>query len=136
MRINKIAEHYNNKKIAFKSIRTDKNTVGVLQNGTNPIGENQKLNILTSLNNLANSPERQNIEFLLGVADNIVYGQNGNSKFKDALDEDSQTPSLRENTDWSKLLEETISKAIKNSDGEDFSDLEAEASRILVQKKN
>ena len=136
MRINRAGEHYNNLKYAFKSVRTDKNTVKALQEGTKPIGENQKINILTSLNNLANSPDRPNIEFLLGVADNLVYGQNGLSKFKDAIDEDGRTPSSRENTDWSKILESTILQAINNADeNEDVQDLYSQFVKLFSTKK-
>ena len=136
MRINSAGEHYTNLKYSFKSVRTDKNAVGTLKNGTKPIGENQRLNILSSINNLAGSAQRPNIEFLLGVADNLVYGQNGQSKFKEAIDEDGRTPSNRENTDWSKILEETIQQAINSVDeNEDVSDLQLEYERIFGTKK-
>ena len=136
MRINRAGEHYSSLKYSFKSVRTDKNAVNTLKNGTKPIGENQRLNILSSINNLANNPDRPNIEFLLGVADNLVYGQNGQSKFRDAIDEDGQTPANRENTDWSKILEDTILQAINVADEtEDVSDLHAEYERVFGTKK-
>ena len=135
MRINKAGISFDNRRVSFKSLRTDKNTVGILQNGTKPIGENQKLNILSSLNNLANAPDRTNIEFLLGVAQNLNYGQSGNSEFRAELDERLETPSLRENTDWSVLLEETIMQALENSNEDDVSDLKAEFERIYSTKK-
>ena len=136
MRINRAGEHYSNLKYSFKSVRTDKNAVDTLKSGTKPIGENQRLNILSSINNLANNPDRPNIEFLLGVADNLVYGQSGQSKFRDAIDEDGTTPSNRENTDWSKILEATILQAINSADeNEDVSDLHSEYERIFGTKK-
>jgi hypothetical protein len=135
MRINKAGISFDNRRIAFKSLRTDKNNVGILQNGTKPIGENQKLNILSSLNNLANTSDRANIEFLLGVAQNLNYGQSGNSEFKLELDDRNETPSERENTDWSLLLEETIMQALSNAKEEDVSDLRAEFEKIYSTKK-
>lgn len=131
MRINSIGAN----KFAFKSLRTDKNTVSQLKTGEKPIIENNKLNILTALNSIGNQPDRQNIEFLLDVADNLAYGQGGeNSQFKTALDEDGFSPSDRENTDWSKKLKDTISLALAKTK-DDVSDLNAEYERIFAPSK-
>lgn len=135
MRINSINGSVQKYKLGFKSVRTDKNEVGFLQHGVKPIGENQRINILNALNNLANEPEKANIEFLLGVADNLAYGQKGNSKFKDTLDETSIASDDRENTNWSKILENTILKAINNNKTDDLSDVQAEYTRIFAEKK-
>ncbi len=135
MRINRAGISFDNRRIAFKSLRTDKNTVDTLRNGSKPISENQKLNILASLNNLANTQDRTNIEFLLGVAQNLNYGQNGDSEFRTELDERGETPSLRENVDWSKALEETIALALANIGDEDVSDLQTEFEKIYSTKK-
>ena len=135
MRINKAGISFDNRRLAFKSLRTDKNNVGTLQNGTKPIGENQRLNILASLNNMANTPDRKSIEFLLGVAENLNYGQGGNSQFREELDERSETPSLRENTDWSKVLQDTIMQALANTTEEDVSDLQTKFEHLYSSKK-
>ncbi len=135
MRINRAGISFDNRRVTFKSARTDKNNVETLQKGTKPIGENQKLNILASLNNMANSPDRNSIEFLLGVAENLNYGQGGNSQFRDELDERSETPSLRENTDWAKALQDTIMQALQNTKDEDVSDLQAKFERVYSSKK-
>ena len=135
MRINRAGISFDNRRLAFKSVRTDKNNVETLQKGTKPIGENQKLNILASLNNMANTPDRKSIEFLLGVAENLNYGQGGNSQFRDELDERSDTPSLRENTDWSKALQDTIMLALQNTEDEDVSDLQTKFERVYSTKK-
>lgn len=108
---------------SFKSLRTDKNNVATLKNGSNPILENKKENILTSLACIANNPNRANIEFLLDVAQNLNYGQNGNSEFRDIIDETTEAPIERENTDWQLVIGETIKQALSQSP-EDVSDLE------------
>lgn len=121
MRINSI----NANKFAFKSLRTDKNTIAQLKKGEKPIIENNKTNILTALNRLGNDPKRENIEFLLDIADNLAYGQGGDdSKFKSVLDDDGFSPSDRENIDWSKALKDTIylSLGISRDNVEDLSD--------------
>jgi len=135
MRINNIDASTRKFSLAFKSIRTDKAQVAVLQNGTKPIGENQKMNILASINNLASSQDKANIEFLLGVADNLVYGQKGNSEFKEALDKSGQTPTERENTDWSKILETTILSAINGVKSDDVADLQEQFASVFADKK-
>ncbi len=135
MRINKAGISFDNRKFGFKSLRTDKNTVDTLRKGTKPISENQKLNIFTSLNNLASTQDRANIEFLLEVAQNLNYGQSGDSAFRTELDERGETPTSRENVDWSKALQETIALALANNTGDDVSDLQAEFEKIYSTKK-
>ena len=119
----------------FKSLRTDKKTVSFLENGKLPILENNKINIYGALAGLAKDPTRDNIEFLLSVADNLSYGQNGQSEFKRILDEEAVTPSERENTNWSKLLEDTLQRALNNYTGEDAGDLQYEFYKIFSQEK-
>ena len=122
-------------KLGFKSIRTDKKTVEQLKTGEKPIIENNRQNIYAALNNLSSKSDRASIEFLLDVADNLAYGQGGReSEFKSFLDTEGLTPSQRENTDWSQILDDTIKKAISSS-SEDVSDLEAEYKRIFSTKK-
>ena len=66
------------------------------------------------MNNLALNAEKPSIEFLLDVADNLAYGQNGQSEFASIIDEDTLATTERENTDWQAILEDTIKKALKN----------------------
>ena len=120
--------------ITFKSLRTDKNQVATLKNGNLPIIENKKENILNALNNMALNAERTSIEFLLDVAKNLEYGQNGNSEFKDMIDESTEVTSPRENTDWAQILSDTIKSALNNSN-EDVSDLEEEYKKLFTTKK-
>lgn len=135
MKINAAGMNANAFKLGFKSIRTDKKTVEQLKTGEKPIIENNKQNIYAALNNLSSKSDRASIEFLLDVADNLAYGQGGReSEFKSFLDEEGLTPSQRENTDWSQVLEDTIKKAIFSSE-EDVSDLESEYKRIFSTKK-
>ena len=132
MRINKVEAS----RITFKSIRTDKNTVGQLKLGEKTIIENNKQNIYTALNNLASRPDRANIEFLLDVADNLAYGQGGDdSAFKTALDLDGFSPSERENTNWTKTLQNTIAMALASSE-DDVADLFSEFERIFSPEKD
>ena len=65
MKINSVNKVYNP---LFGSLRTDKNNVAMLKNGSMPILDNKKENILASLNKMADNPERTNIEFLLDIA--------------------------------------------------------------------
>ena len=125
----------NDKHVGFKSIRTDKHTIEKLKNGTTPISENNRINIYTALNNLSTDSTRSNIEFLLGIAENLNYGQNGNSEFKKILDEDGITPSDRENIHWDEILKDTINKAIGNSK-ETTEDLQAQADKIFSTEKS
>ena len=118
----------------FGSLRTDKNDIGLLKDGNMPILDNKKENILAALSRMADNPERKSIEFLLDVAQNLVYGQNGNSEFKDIIDETTDYTKERENTDWSGLLQDTIQKALSNSE-EDVSDLEAISQKIFNTKQ-
>ena len=131
MRINKVGTN----NFTFKSVRTDRNTVKQLKLGEKPIIENNKQNIYTALGNLAANPDRANIEFLLDIADNLQYGQGGqDSAFQSALDEDGFSPSLRENTDWSKALKDTISLAFASS-SDDVEDLKAKFDEIFSSSK-
>lgn len=132
MKINRI----NACKVAFKSVRTDRNTVSQLKLGEKPIIDNNKQNIFTALGNLASRPDRANIEFLLDVADNIAYGQGGkNSAFETALNEDGFSHASRENTDWNQLLKTVISIALENSE-DDVEGLKAEFDRIFAPSKD
>ena len=103
-------------KLAFKSLRTDKNRVAQLKTGEKPLIENNKINIFTAINSLSAQPDRTNIEFLLDIADNLTYGQGGeDSEFKAVLDEDGFSPAERENTDWQKALKDAISLSLAKS---------------------
>ncbi len=117
----------------FKSERTDKNTVLQLKSGENPISENNKINIQTALINLSAVPKRENIEFLLDIADNLTFGEFGNAKFKSELDKDGITPQNRENTDWNKLLKDTIERAISLSK-DSTDELEIEFKKTFAPK--
>lgn len=134
MRINNISRGKSSYRLGFKSLRTDKNTAVQLKKGEKPLIENNKQNIYAALNNLSAKPERENISFLLDIADNLAYGQDGESEFKHALDMDGLTPAERENTDWSELLADTIQKALKGSD-ENVEDLQSEYDRIFGGEK-
>lgn len=134
MRINEVK--FKNRNIAvFKSIRQDKHTVAQLVKGEIPLIDNNKKNIYTALNNISAEPNRDNIEFLLHVAENLAYGQGRNSKFKDILDKDAITPQNRENTDWELLLQDTISKIISGYKGDDVSDIIDDYQTIFGDKR-
>ncbi len=121
-------------KVNFKSIRTDKNTIGYLIQDNKPILANKKSNIISALNNLQSSPTGSNIQFILNIADKIKYGQGGNSEFKRILDDDSITEGGRENTDWISLLADTAEKMILGST-ENTIELEEEAKRVFNTEK-
>lgn len=133
MKINSLNSHFQ-PSIRFSSLRTDKTQIEELKKGEKPILDNKKENILTALNNMTVNPERKSVEFLLDVAKNLQYGQNGNSEFKDIIDDTTDIKTERENTDWSKILSETISKVLSSSTG-DVSDLEAEYQEIFNTKQ-
>ena len=79
MRITKISQIPCN--YSFKGIRKDINTVKELKNGTSPIGENQKLNIYTALQNIAKNPTETSVKSLLDTARNRAYGIDGFSEY-------------------------------------------------------
>ncbi len=116
MRINEIKFAQNNLKFAFKSRRTDINSIEQLKNGTNPISENAKLNILKAIQNLSKTPDRANIEFLLDISEHLNYGQGTNTEFKAILDDEGITPEDRENTNWQEILNNVISMALDSSE--------------------
>lgn len=120
---------------SFGSERTDKASVMQLKQGENTILENNKLNIITALNNLSLISDRNNIEFLLDIADNLNYGEFGNKTFKEELNRDGITPANRENTNWTELLQNTINKAISNST-QNVDDLQKKAEEIFSEDKN
>ena len=119
--------------LAFKSIRTDKKEIEFLKTGQDAILDNKKINIQNALNNLAENGERQSIEFLLDIADNLAYGQGGQSKFATIIDEDTLVSTERENTDWHAMLKDTIEKALKNSK-EDTQGLDEEFNRVFASE--
>lgn len=121
MKINSINGNFPQYKLGFKSIRTDKNEVAALQNGVKPILENQKINILNSLNNLAKEPEKSNIDFLLNVADNLTYGA---INYKQGG-----------NICWSDTLKNTISEAIDNNKTDNLSDIKAKYKSVFESEK-
>ncbi len=132
MRIQRISRA--GQSVSFKSLRTDKHAVSQLKAGEKPIIENNRQNIYAALNNISANPNRNDIEFLLDIADNLAYGQNGDSEFKRILDLDGNTPPQRENTDWHAVLSDTIKRALNTSD-EDIDDLELEYDRIFGSEK-
>ena len=121
--------------LAFKSIRTDKKEVEKLKIGDGAIVENKKINIQNALNSLAENAERQSIEFLLDIADNLAYGQTGQSRFATIIDEDTTAPTERENTDWNAILKDTIARALKNSK-EDTTGLDEEFARVFANGRD
>ncbi len=131
MRINGIIKGYTP---VFKSVRTDKKTIGELKNGTNPILDNKTENIRTALNNFTKNTDRDCIQYLLDVAEHIRYGQGGNSEFREIIDETTTAGEERENTDWLELLSSTIKKALDSSK-DDVSDLQGEYDRIFNTKR-
>lgn len=135
MKINTAEMNVNAFKPRFKSIRTDKKTVEQLKTGEKPILENNRQNIYAALNSLSSASDRTSIEFLLDVAKNLAYGQGGDdSEFKSFLDEEGLTSENRENTDWSKVLDDTIRRALSSS-LDNVTDLEAEYNEIFNTKK-
>lgn len=132
MRIKEVSKNTLN--LSFKSLRQDKTQAKQLVTGKNSIISNNKENILTAINNLSGESKRDNIEFLLYLADNLAYGQGKNSVFKDVLDKDGITPQNRENTDWIQILDDSVRRLIADSD-EDVSDLIDDYSTIFYQKK-
>ncbi len=133
MKIQQIQLGINKNNIKFKSIRTDKSTISVLKEGNHPILENERINILKALDNFQNNPNRDGIEFLLDVADQIKYGQGINSEFRTVLDEDGITGSDRENTEWLNILSDTVNKMITMT-GEN-EDLISESQRVFRTEK-
>ncbi len=127
MRINQIGVN----RINFKSTRTDINTVKTLKTGTLPISENKKINIYNSLANISKAPDRAGIEVLLDVADNLAYGQGGNSEYKSLLNATGNTPEERENTDWTLILKNTIEQALNTVDEQENQDLKAKFEQIF-----
>lgn len=130
MRIEKIKNGINP---SFKNLRTDKNEIATLKNGSMPILDNKKENILSALNRMASDSERKSIEFLMDVAENLRYGQFGNSEFRDMIDETTDISGKRENTDWAELLSDTIKQALSSADS-DVSDLEAAYTNLFGTK--
>lgn len=136
MKINAINTKVNSYKLGFKSIRQDKELISQLKTGERPILENNKQNILAALNNMSTVTDKESIGFLLDVAENLAYGQRGNSKFREILDKEAITPSERENVDWNKLLEDTIYKALKSSEEKDLGDLESDYYYIFGKQQD
>lgn len=134
MRIQSIGANYAKYKNSFKSLRTDKNTVATLKNGTKPILENTKLNIYSSLQNIAKNPDKENINFLLDVADNLSYGMPKDSEFEKKLVAEGLSPDKMENTNWSKLLQEIIYSALNETDETDLGNEQSEFARIFGSK--
>ncbi len=134
MRIQSNFDNSKRYKLNFKSLRSDKIEAGRLKNGNEPLIENNKRNICGALNNLAGRSDRESMEFLLDTADNLAYGQSGESEFKKIIDSDSNTQTKRENTDWHQLLSDTIKRALDSAEG-NIDDLKEEYKRIFSGSK-
>ena len=61
----------------FKGRREDRNTVSQLKNNNNyALNEPNQRKINQAIENLANYPGEENLDFILDVADNLKYGTN------------------------------------------------------------
>ncbi len=127
-RINQIPCNY-----TFKGVRQDINTIKELKNGTSPIGENQKLNIYTALQNIALTPTETSIKALLDTARNRAYGIDCFSEYSKSLSNDNIIERReKQNTDWETILNQTLisaNQALEKNNGD--KDLIEEVNKYL-----
>ncbi len=106
-RINQIPCNY-----SFKGVRKDINTIKELKYGTAPIGENQKLNIYTALQNIAANPTNTSIKALLDTARNRAYGIDEFSEYSKSINpQNTDNKQETQNTNWETILNQTLISA-------------------------
>lgn len=123
------------KKIAFGGVREDLNNISELSNGEFPLMPNKKRNILAALNNVASTPNEDNLAFLLDTASNLKYGIKGNSEFASILNSNSSASSEKENTKWNELLDNAIKSGLESIDSPRKEELTAQYSKIFNESQ-
>lgn len=117
---------------SFKGRREDIKNVQTLSGNNMPILPNKKTLILSAIDNLGKTGERQDIEMLMGTVETMKYGIRNNSEFAKVL---GGTQGEKENTDWDGILQTTIQTAIDGTTGEDREALEARFQQIFGQEE-
>ncbi|MCR5260732.1 MAG: hypothetical protein K6C94_02720 [Candidatus Gastranaerophilales bacterium] len=117
---------------SFKGRREDINELKSLSENNMPILPNKRNLILSAIDNLGKTGERQDIEMLMGTVETMKYGIQNNSEFAKAL---NGTQGEKENTDWDGILKNTIQNAINGTNEEDKAALEARFQKIFGEDK-
>lgn len=117
---------------SFKGRREDLKNIKSLSENNMPILENKKQLILSAIDNVGKTGDKEDIEMLMGTVETMKYGIKNNSEFAKAL---GGTNGEKENTDWDGILQSTVRAAIDTTDGEDKAALEARFQKVFGEEK-
>lgn len=117
---------------SFKGRREDLKNIKSLSENNMPILENKKQLILSAIDNVGKTGDKEDIEMLMGTVETMKYGIKNNSEFAKAL---GGTNGEKENTDWDGILQSTVRAAIDSTDGEDKAALEARFQKVFGEEK-
>ncbi|MEW5819531.1 MAG: hypothetical protein AB1782_05020 [Cyanobacteriota bacterium] len=126
-------------KIAFEGLRTDRNMVKLL---ADPSGEalfrTKSRQIEEAIVRLSKVDTKDNIEFLLAVAENLQYGVRKGSLVERYLSTESSIANKdqKQNVNWENLLKAAILQNLSKYNGKGKADLEAKFEKIFPQVKD
>lgn len=117
---------------SFKGRREDINNIKSLSDNNMPILPNKRQLILSAIDNVGQTADKEDIEMLMGTVETMKYGIRNNSEFAKALGGEQGE---KENTDWDGILQNTIQNAINNTGAEDKEALQARFQKIFGEEK-
>lgn len=111
------------KTLVFKGVREDRNTIEQLKKENDySLSENNQKKISKAIDNLGQSSDEKNVEFLLDVAENLKYGTN--------IETDEEPKN-----NWKLKLQTAVSNSIKKTAPEVKKKYEPEIKRLFSAKK-
>lgn len=117
---------------SFKGRREDINNIKSLSENNMPILPNKRQLILSAIDNIGKTADKQDIEMLMGTVETMKYGIQNNSEFAKAL---GGANGEKENTDWDGILQNTIQNAINTQKPEDKEALQARFQKIFGEDR-
>ena len=117
---------------SYKGRREALNQVKSLSENNMPILPNKQDLLLSAIDEIGKSGDKQDIEMLMGTVETMKYGIRNNSEFAREL---GGTQGELENNDWDGMLQATIQNAIDGSNPEDKAVLQAKYQKLFGEEK-
>ena len=123
------------KDVYFTGKRTDKNLVDELVQGKQSLFKPKERQIIEAINRISDDSNKENIEFLLSVTENLKYGTKKGSVINNYLNTTSPIANReqKQNVNWEELLQTAVRKSLDKTDVKEKPELEERYSKLFVK---
>ena len=135
-KINLVSQNFN-KDVSFSGKRTDKNLVDELTQGKQSLFIPKERQIIAAINRMSEDGNKDNIEFLFSVAENLKYGTKKTSVINDYLNTNSPiaNKAKKQNVNWEEVLQSAIRKSLDKTDAPEKPELEERYKKAFPEKQ-